>query len=843
MTRRVWGRLALGALVVALPLGRWLALRSADRVWAESTGVVATHTAIANLRVILLGLTFTVAAVWAVGNLYFLYRSIGSVHVPRRLGNIEILEAVPRRYLQVIMLALGGVIAAGLSIGARDWWREFALLGSSAGLGDRDPVLGREIGYYLFTLPWQDRVVGFFTRLTGTVLVVTTALHTLIGAVRWTGRRLETTDLARAHLAIQLATLAAVLFVGFRLDPSEYVAGLKNVPYDAILMDIRLPVAALLSGLALASGITALAWIRIPRVAVTAVPWGALAVVAVVGTYFVPGFAAAARGPEQRVRRDLVDAQRGMLASAFGMRLSETEVQPPATLDVGMLTRHGSALSGVPVWDPPILRAVLAGSGLAAPDERWTEPALSVYRARGGQSVPLFIAVRERDLVAARQTDPDLSWRQAHAGPRAYGGGAVAVSAGLVYPTGMPAFVPDLSAPDSSTPQVTDLALAADRIAFSPAAEPFAVREPTDAPSAGTGVPIRGPGRRLAFAWALQTTRLLSRDAVPAGSVLLWPRGIADRLERFAPFARFGAPYPVIVNARVLWLASGYVSGPAFPLSVAADFGGRRVRYVGAGLLGVVDASDGHTSVYLLPESDPLSRAWAALAPDVVQVADRLPPAVAPHVRYPEELLALQLPLALGGGAGGLPRLPARGGSEDPPATWLPAAVLGGAVEGVTLHAVAHGASGSLEATVDGVMERGAARLVVTRLREPVPMRPASVPEDAVAGRTRALVFADGVVRITPAFIQGGADGESPRFRELTLETGDAAARGATLPEALTRLRALIGTSPGTGAQWAEARRWFVRMDHARRSGDWVEFGRAWRELERLLGAASDRAR
>jgi hypothetical protein len=104
-------------------------------------------------------------------------------------------------------------------------------------------------------------------------------------------------------------------------------------------------------------------------------------------------------------------------------------------------------------------------------------------------------------------------------------------------------------------------------------------------------------------------------------------------------------------------------------------------------------------------------------------------------------------------------------------------------------------------------------------------------------------VLSGGVVGVTPTFEIGGEHAELPRFQELILELGDVVGRGVTAAEALARLRSLIGTAPGTGAQWIEARRWFVRMDQARRSGDWAEFGRAWRELERTLGVARDSGR
>jgi hypothetical protein len=610
-----------------------------------------------------------------------------------------------------------------------------------------------------------------------------------------------------------------------------------------VLLDVRLPVAALLSGLALAAGITSLVWVRLARAAVAGVPWVALAAVAVVGTYVVPGFAAAARSPDQRARADLIAAQRDMLGHAFGATAVEAVVAPVPSPDPELITRHSREIAMIPVWDPPMLQAIFAGTGADSSHERWTAPALGVYWSAEAGHVPAFVAVHERDLLAAREADPDLTWRDAHAEPRAFGTGAVAVLAGAASETGLPHYIPDLARPESSATLLRSLALKSDRIAFSPAAETFAVLDSGTTPVAG--IRVRGAWRRLALAWALQSPQMLSAGAVSPGSTLLWPRGVVQRLERLAPFARFGAPYPAILDGRVVWLAPGYVTSVAFPLSVATEFGSRRVRAVRSGFLGTVDAHDGATAVYLLPAADPLSAAWAELAPDIVQPLTRLPPDVLSHARYPEELFEVQLPLLLAGGAQGLPVL-VRRGTVGPTAStsarpmWLPAAAIGGPPSAVVLRAVAVSESGAVEAVIDGVVESGTPRLHVVRVRAPAVMNQDPTPEGWVRGRPRALAFPEGLVTVIPLFAGTTNGNDLPRLAQVMIAVGGVGGRGSTLEEAIARLQAALGAPPAASAQWREARRWFARMDQARRAGDWAEFGRAWQELARVLGAPRD---
>ena len=99
MTKRRWLMLALGAAAVLLIVGRALAGVYADYLWYESLGAVALWRtrlgAIATLRV---G-SVLAAGLFAFANLYAVRQSVVSLVFPRRVGNLEIGEEVPGRYL------------------------------------------------------------------------------------------------------------------------------------------------------------------------------------------------------------------------------------------------------------------------------------------------------------------------------------------------------------------------------------------------------------------------------------------------------------------------------------------------------------------------------------------------------------------------------------------------------------------------------------------------------------------------------------------------------------------------------------------------------------------------
>ena len=100
----VW---AAAALVIALVGGRWLAIETAERAWAATVTGGDLYLAARDLARLVQGIILLVSLTWGIGNLYIVYRAIGSVQLPRRLGDLEIVEAVPRRVL------LGGTLEIG----------------------------------------------------------------------------------------------------------------------------------------------------------------------------------------------------------------------------------------------------------------------------------------------------------------------------------------------------------------------------------------------------------------------------------------------------------------------------------------------------------------------------------------------------------------------------------------------------------------------------------------------------------------------------------------------------------------------------------------------------------
>ncbi len=835
--RGLWLKLVLGAALAALFLGRWLAVATTGRLWADALGVAEPHRDIAALRLALDAAGFVLAAAWCIGNVYLVYRQIGSVQVPRRLGNLEIAESVPRKYLLAGAVAIGAILALALSHDTGAWWLQRALVESKLVVGIQDPVLNRDVSFYLFRLPWSRVVHGYVLLLVGVVLGLVALLYGAIGAVRWEERRVVCTDLARRHLAVLLAVLALVLAWGYRLEPAELVGGLHNVKYDAVLTGVRIPVAHVLGALAVIVAVVSLLWLAVERGGLVGAAWLALLLVSFLGHYVLPGFVGAARGSEGRRSRELETFATQFLRRAFALGVDTVPLQL-AVPDDAFVARHAPVLERAPVWEEFAASHVLRlADGRPAPDPRSAdvvfETSLAAYPGAGGRDVPVLLGVRETDTARARAVDRDLSWERRHGEPFGSAIGAVAIQAAAATDDGMPLYIAHLDHPDSAVAQPTDLALRNDTVWFAPGFTDFAITPPDHL----AGIVAGGLWRRLALAWTLQAPRLLTSAAVGRATVVLAYRAVGARLARFAPFARFGAAYPVVAGERLLWLASGYVSAEAFPLSQRITWRGDDVRYLRAGLLGLVDAHTGATELFLLPDADPLSRAWAALLPGLVQRASAIPPAVLRHVRYPHEQFIKQVAL-----------LRAEAGRARPaePFWWVGPAPGDSAVR-LRLRAVDEVLrEPRVAAVIEGTMRQGVQRLTALAYPQPYVLpgpselarefRSEPTRDSVIEGTVRLVPFADGAVALQAFYADSGA------LVGVALGWRGAVGRGRSLAEAVGRVQPVAPPVAPAGAAdaLAAARAAFRRLDSARAAGDWKAFGDAWESLQRALAGNRD---
>ena len=160
--------------------------------------------------------------------------------------------------------------------------------------------------------------------------------------------------------------------------------------------------------------------------------------------------------------------------------------------------------------------------------------------------------------------------------------------------------------------------------------------------------------KRIAFAFRYRDLNLLISGEVRPDSRVLVERNVSHIVESVAPFLHLDDdPYPVIDNGEILWVVDLYTTSSSYPYSqpLEPEAIGRLARssdlrpginYMRNSVKAVVDAHDGHVTLYLVDTEDPIARAWNQAYPGLFTPFSEMPESLVEHLRYPQDLFRVQ---------------------------------------------------------------------------------------------------------------------------------------------------------------------------------------------------------
>lgn len=785
------------ALVLLLFAGRWLSTFLSDRWWAEGVdpGAIDLLTRW-HLTGLLLQLATTLfAAGWFVFQLLLVTASIGTVQVPRRLGDLEIRELLPPGRLRLGAVVLGALLGAVVGTGGialrplllQGWY------GSTFGV--TDPVLGADLGVYLVHLPLWNALLGLAERLVWIALAVTGICHLLVGSVRVGRGSVAMTDAARVQLGLLAG--AALMFAAFGewIGPLRAVAGLERTALAGLAPMTRWTVGGIWG--AAACGI--MAWAVRPRPVLLLFGLMLWATTGILTRVVAPTLPSRAPMPLEEGRK--------VAALATGLESLRQERAPPEGEPAGP-PRAG-------LWDPQSLALLLDVDRdrlLAA------TPALVPH---GGDQVPAWLTVRETPTGAEIVVVADDRL--------ASGGGPVTFRD--QDPADYPGVVSWRRLDGSAT-----LPGRADTVT---------------ADSTGA-IPLGSPLRRIILAWGSQTPSIFGPS--PAGASLRWRSGPRERAAALMPMAFWSDPRPILDHGEPCWVVEGWLTARGSPFAPGIPWDGGVVRYARPAFLALIDVSDGITKLYLAPNADALARTWGEIAAGALRPADSLPEAArtlvtsdlalavqgwalqhgpfglsAPATTNGDSLLAR--PTHLWDSLGAAPQLALETGTAAGiPASRLDAVLIGGPGGATRLIRWPEGSAPHRPRLLEGQWERFAS---YERLHDSV----TTAGGKLIAAPVRYEVGARGTLAVQMRYAVTAAG--LPKLAWVDLARGERLGAARTPATAWANLRgesAPLVPAPDLPDPLTEARHWAARADSLLRAGDLEGFGRAFGALKRVLG-------
>ena len=612
-----------------------------------------------------LGLTF--GAVFAAIMLVNLW-VVQKITSPYRLFTLQdqVLEryrATLQPYVRAGVIGLSVLFGIFAGSGATSQWKSWLLFSHAQDFGSIDPIFHKDIGFYIFRLPFNRFVFTWAFSSLLVITLLTAAAHYFMGGIRTTGERV--TPQVKAHLSVLLGGLVLLKAWGYRLDQFDLLYSPRGTVTGASYTDTKaqLPALKLLVVIAIVAAVLFLINIRLRGWIMPAAGIGILALTSILAGGVFPALVQRLSVTPQERLRERPYIKRNIDATRAAFKIDDASVKVSSfpnrqTLDVRAIERNRTTVENIRLWDPKVLADVFRQVQRITPYYEFNDVDIDRY-SFGGLRRQVMLSARE--IAQHGLPESARTWLNNHL-VYAHGFGVVANRVDRVVGEGLPdLIVKDL--PGTVTagfPEITQ-----PRIYFGESEDvPFVVvntkEAEVDYPSGerlqttnyrGTGgIEMKGILRRAAFAWRFRDFNVLISGAISSDSRLMFRRKITERLRHVAPFLKLDSdPYIAVIDGRLTWIYDAYTTTDMYPYSQRVDLGAvtagkqsGKVNYIRNSVKATVDAENGTVTLYLFDERDPIIRAWRAIFPDIFSPASAMSPDLRAHLRYPEDLFTIQ---------------------------------------------------------------------------------------------------------------------------------------------------------------------------------------------------------
>jgi uncharacterized membrane protein (UPF0182 family) len=564
--------------------------------------------------------------------------------------------------------ALSLVFAVFAAAGVAGQWESFQLWRTAGDIsfGQVDPLFGRDVSFYLLSLPFQEFVQGWLFASLIVITLVTAGAHYLWGGIRFRSPTERFTPQVKAHLSVLAGLVVLVHAWGYRLGQFDLLVSARGVVTGASYTDVRaqlpalriLVIIALLCAALLIVNIFRRGW-ALPIVAI-----GLLVLTSIVAGALVPAFVQRFQVEPQELQREREYIERNIEFTRMAYGLDRVQTRPfPAdpTVTGEEVETAQSTIENIRLWNPDIIKASFQQLQRIQPYYEFVDVDVDRYEVDGARRVVMISPreVRQSGIPAGGQT-----WQNEHLF-YTHGYGVVASRVDETTTEGAPSFVasdipttgslaPELERPQMYFQEDSDVAYTvvgarSQELDFPQGEGGGQALTRYDGEG---GIQVGGFFRRLAFAWRYRDVNLLISGLITPESRMLINTDLPTRVQKIAPFLSYDHdPYSAIVDGRLVWIWDAYTTSDQFPyserqnLAVLAGSGSglpASANYVRNSVKVVVDAFDGTTTLYQIDQSDPIIRAWSQVFPDLLTPLSEASPELREHFRYPEDLFRVQ---------------------------------------------------------------------------------------------------------------------------------------------------------------------------------------------------------
>ncbi len=569
----------------------------------------------------------------------------------------------------IVLFACVMIISFVIATKGSDQWDMALRYLNQQPFGATDPIFGKDIGYYMFSLPLYVFIRDGFLILFGFAALVTISWYLKNGALQVVGDlspmegstpslpKITIAPQAMKHLLFLIGVVALIMAWGYHFKVYGLLYSTQGPAYGASYTDVHVKLLAyrVMVFASLALAVVLFMNCRRPRTKVLLVSGAAW-----LGIFLVLVTAAPLLVQQFIVKPNELAKEEPYIAhniAATREAFALNKIQPVAfavgdRLNAADLERNEVTIQNIRIWDErPLLQTY-----------RQIQAIRLYYNFNNVDVDRYTLAGRYRQLMlAAREFVVTQLPREAKTWVNSrliytHGYGLAASPVNEVTSEGLPnLLIKDL--PPSFEP---GLEVSRPEIYYGEKTEGYVLVNTKikefDYPKGDKnvysmyegkgGVQIDSFVRRLLFAIEFLDPQILFTGYLKPESRIMYIRRIDRRVRAIAPFLDYDRdPYLVLSEGRLTWIQDAYTASNMYPYSrpSRSPILKKNLNYIRNPVKVTIDAYSGAVSFYIIDETDPIVRTYAKIFPDLFKPFAEMPEDLKRHIRYPRDLFKIQV--------------------------------------------------------------------------------------------------------------------------------------------------------------------------------------------------------
>ncbi|HYE83200.1 MAG TPA: UPF0182 family protein [Clostridia bacterium] len=655
----------LAVLVLVIAFFSNIAVYLIDYQWFSELGYKEVF-----FKKLITQLQFFVPALIVLFFLFYLYLNSINAHSIKRSG--VILSNVEKKVRnRIFLLASVGLSFVLSLVFVLDLWYDFLIFINKTSFGIADPIFARDIGYYIFSLPFLNKLYNFLLVLIFAV-VASTLLFNLYNffTTKVTNEHFDMNvrpisnpkDIYRNILGAaskQLMFLGGLFFLllagGFYLRTFDLLYSPRGVAYGASYTDVNVTLPSYYIYMAICI-LTAILLIlsRNKKSIKLAVFGPLLLIVTMVVSGVVSGVVQNVIVGPNEIAKEEKFLQNNITYTNYAYnlnRVKEKEFPVNQALTREDIKENLVTINNIPINDYRPAKDIYNQIQGLKSYYQFYDMDIDRYVING---VYRHVFVSARELQQAnipKQAEAQAaSWINKYL-KYTHGYGVAMSPVNEVTPSGQPRLfirdMPVISDIDITvdTPQIYFGELTKDSVIVNTREKEF------DYPSSNANIETEYNGtggiklnilNKVLFAVREGKINFLLSQDINSRSRILINREITKRVRNIAPFLAYDDdPYIVVNNGKLYWMIDAYTTSSRYPYAEPIN-NQTSTNYIRNSVKVVIDAYNGTTEFYIADTGDPLIQVYSRIFTTLFKPLDKMPEGLKAHIRYPQTMFDIQ---------------------------------------------------------------------------------------------------------------------------------------------------------------------------------------------------------